>query len=62
MEKILTTLNPYLKGGPTHWPTLEWYLNQPIDLSPEIKTVLSNLKQVEKNVKRNEEVWKTKTI
>jgi hypothetical protein len=53
-EKTSTTLNPYLKGAPTSFPTLEWYLKHETDLSPETKTALLNLKQAEENEARNE--------
>ena len=54
MAKILTTKNPYLKGGPTQWPMPELQLKQPTVVSHETPMVALKARQVSESAARNE--------
>jgi len=52
-EKTLTTSNPYLKGEPTRWPTLEQYQEEEIEVFPECLMAVYVTKPVKENDENN---------
>ena len=52
-EKILTTKNPYLKGGPTRWPTHELPREQLIAVSVETQMAALETSKAHESAKPN---------